>query len=74
MSATLALGAAGSVAGVMAVKEILNWVVPLKYQPRISASSTERQSDASRNDAGSEYAISGRYGKRKTNVPVRIGG
>ena len=34
MSATLALGAAGSVAGVMAVKEILNWVVPLKYQPQ----------------------------------------
>lgn len=34
MSATLALGAAGSVAGVMAVKEILNWVVPMKYQPQ----------------------------------------
>ncbi len=37
MSATIAAtlaGATGSVAGVMAVKEILNWAIPTQYQPQ----------------------------------------
>ena len=44
MADPITMGAFGSVAGVMAIKEILNWVVPMKYQPqyRVSKERDER--------------------------------
>lgn len=39
----ITMGAFGSVAGVMAVKEILNWVVPLEYQPQYRMQKENRE-------------------------------